>query len=151
MRPTWDEYFFNIITVIKSRSTCVRRQVGAVAVRDKVILSTGYNGAPKGLMHCADRGCYRQENNIPSGQMVNMCWAVHAEQNVICQAAENGISLKGATLYTDTFPCSICSKLIINSGIVEVVVGGVPYPDELSKQILFESGIALRYVGETNE
>jgi dCMP deaminase len=148
MRPSWDEYFFNIIAVVKTRSTCIRRQVGAIVVLDKKILATGYNGAPKGLQHCEDLGCYRQLNNIPSGTMHEACKAVHAEQNIICQAAESGISLKGATLYTDTFPCSICSKLIINSGIVSIVVGGIPYPDELSKQILSESGIKIQYIGE---
>lgn len=142
MRPTWDEYFMNIVELIKERSTCLRRQVGALIVKDKRILTTGYNGAPAGCEHCVDIGCLRQELNIPSGERHELCRASHAEQNAIVQAAMYGVSINGGTIYVTTQPCSICSKLIINSGILRVVYKG-DYPDELSLKLLTEAGVEV--------
>ena len=127
-RPSWPQYFMEIAHVVAKRSTCMRRQVGAVIVRDKQILSTGYNGAPKGLPHCEETGCIRQELNVPSGERHELCRAIHAEQNAIAQAAYNGVSLKDSTLYCTTAPCSLCAKMIINAGIKKVYYEG-SYPD----------------------
>ncbi|WP_290902673.1 dCMP deaminase family protein, partial [Ferroglobus sp.] len=120
MRPSLDEYFMEIAKVVAKRSTCLRQNVGAVIVKDKRILSTGYNGAPMGLPHCLDIGCLREELNVPSGERHELCRAVHAEQNAIIQAAVHGVSIKGATLYTTHQPCIMCAKMIINAGIVRV-------------------------------
>lgn len=142
MRQTWDEYFMGIVELVKERSTCLRRHVGAVIVKDKRILSTGYNGAPMGCPHCAETGCLRQQLNVPSGTRHELCRAVHAEQNAIVQAAYHGISLQGATLYVTDSPCVICAKLAINAGIAKIVYKG-EYPDELSKQLLSEAGVEV--------
>lgn len=142
MRPTWDEYFMNIVDLVKERSTCLRRKVGALIVKDKRILTTGYNGAPAGCAHCLDIGCLRQELNIPSGERHELCRASHAEQNAIVQAANYGVSIKGGTIYVTTQPCVICSKLIINAGISRVVYDG-DYPDELSLKLLEEANIEV--------
>jgi len=147
-RPSWDEYFIAITRLVASRSTCLRRKVGAVAVRDKRILATGYNGAPSGLRHCLEVGCLREDQNIPSGQRHELCRGLHAEQNVIVQAALHGVSIEGATLYCTDLPCTICAKMIINSGIKRIVyIEG--YADELSLTILEEAGVALERFGET--
>ncbi len=140
MRPSWDEYYMNIVELIKERSTCLRRKVGAVIVKDKRILTTGYNGAPSGCKHCIDLGCLREKMNIPSGERHELCRASHAEQNAIVQAAKHGISIDGGTIYVTTQPCAICSKLIINSGIKRVVYKG-EYPDGLSLELLNEAEI----------
>jgi dCMP deaminase len=132
----------NIADLTKTRSTCIRRQIGAVAVVDKRIITTGYNGAPKGCAHCLDLGCLRNELGIPSGERQEICRAVHAEQNVVAQAASNGQSLKGATLYVTEKPCMICAKIIINSGINTVIYKG-NYPDTLSLDIMQEAGLQL--------
>lgn len=125
-----------------SRSTCLRRHVGAVAVRDNQILACGYNGAPGGARHCIDIGCLREQQNVPSGQRHEICRGVHGEQNVITQAAKFGVSLQGATLYSTTFPCSICAKLIVQSGIRKVVyLEG--YDDPLTTQIFSECDIEV--------
>lgn len=142
MRPSWDEYFMEIADIVKKRSTCLRRQVGAVIVKNKQILSTGYNGAPKELKHCGEIGCKRQELNIPSGERHELCRALHAEQNAIIQAAYNGVSIKDSTLYATTRPCILCAKMCINAGITRIVFNG-DYPDEMSVQILKEAGIEL--------
>jgi dCMP deaminase len=142
MRPSWDEYFMQIVEIVKTRSTCLRRQVGALVVRDKRILATGYNGAPTGCKHCAEIGCLRDKLNIPSGQRQELCRASHAEQNAIAQAAYSGTSIKGGTLYITHQPCSICAKMIINAGIVKVVFKG-DYPDELAMDLLQEAGIRV--------
>ncbi|PKM51615.1 MAG: cytidine deaminase [Firmicutes bacterium HGW-Firmicutes-7] len=142
MRPTWDEYFMNIVELIKERSTCMRREVGALIVKDKRILTTGYNGAPAGCVHCSEIGCIRQELKIPSGERHELCRASHAEQNAIVQAAMYGVSINGGTIYVTAQPCSICSKLIINSGLKRVVYKGA-YPDELSLQLLSEASIEV--------
>ncbi len=140
MRPSWDQYFMDIANLVKTRSTCTRRQVGSVVVKDKRILSTGYNGAPTGCTHCIDIGCMRAKLNIPSGERHELCRALHAEQNAIAQAAHYGISLKGSTIYVTAQPCSLCAKIIINSGITKIIYQG-DYPDELSLQLLTESKI----------
>ncbi len=141
-RPTWDEYFMKIAHLVAERSTCLRRKVGAVLVKDKRILATGYNGAPSGLAHCLDIGCLRQKNNVPSGQRHELCRGVHAEQNCLCQAAKYGISVEGATIYCTNFPCVICAKMLINAGIKKICYAE-GYPDELSKQMLEEAKIVL--------
>jgi len=144
-RPTNDEYFMSMAELVSQRSTCVRRRVGAVIVKDKHILSTGYNGSPKGTRHCEELGCIREQLNIPSGTRHELCRGVHAEQNAVAQAAYFGVSVKDATIYTTTFPCSMCTKILINSGIVEVVYG-TGYADDLSKELLAETSITVRRV-----
>ncbi len=140
VRPSWDEYFIELAYFVARRSTCLRRQVGAVIVKDKHILATGYNGAPKGIAHCLDTGCLRDKLGIPSGTRHEICMASHAEQNAIIQAAYHGIAIKDAVIYCTTHPCSICAKMIINAGIKKIYyVEG--YPDELGKKLLDEAGI----------
>lgn len=141
-RPTWDEYFMDIANLVKTRSTCCRRQVGAVVVKDKRILSTGYNGSPIGCNHCTDIGCLRQELGIPSGERHELCRAVHAEQNAISQAARHGISVEGASIYVTHQPCSMCAKVLINAGVKRIIYQG-EYPDKLSLELLREAGIEL--------
>jgi len=145
-RPTWDEYFMDIAKQVATRSTCTRRSIGAVAVRDKRILTTGYNNVPSGIEHCTTRGCLRDQMGIPSGERHELCRGIHAEQNAIAQAARNGVSIEGATMYCTNQPCILCAKLMINAGIVEIVFAG-EYPDSLSQEILSEAGITLRIVG----
>lgn len=142
MRPTWDEYFMEIVQVTKKRSTCKRRQVGAVIVKDKRILATGYNGAPKGLEHCEKVGCMREQLSVPSGERHELCRALHAEQNAIIQAAYSGVSINDSTIYVTDQPCVLCAKMIINAGIKRVVFSG-KYPDNLSVKFLEEAGIEL--------
>ena len=142
MRPSWDEYFMNIVELVKTRSTCLRRQVGALIVKDKRILASGYNGAPVGCKHCQEMGCLRDKLNIPSGQRHELCRATHAEQNAIAQAAYSGTSIKDSTLYVTTQPCVLCAKLAINAGITKIVFKG-DYPDELSMELLQEAGIRI--------
>ncbi len=142
MRPTWDEYFMEIARQVATRSTCLRRHVGAIIVRDKRILSTGYNGPPKGLRHCDEVGCLREQLGIPSGQRQEICRGLHAEQNAIIQAALHGVSVEGGTVYVTHQPCITCAKMIINSGIVRAVCAST-YPDELSRGMLDEANVAL--------
>ncbi|AFS77274.1 CMP/dCMP deaminase zinc-binding protein [Gottschalkia acidurici 9a] len=142
MRPTWDEYFMEIANVAKKRSTCSRRQVGAVIVKEKRILSTGYNGVPTGIKHCDEVGCLRDKLKIPSGERHELCRGLHAEQNAIVNAANFGVSLKGSILYSTTQPCILCTKMIINAGIEKVVYEN-GYPDGLSLEMLKEAGIEL--------
>jgi len=141
-RPDWTEYFMDITRLIARRSTCIRRQVGAIVVKDKRILATGYNGVPTGLAHCEDVGCIREQNNIPSGQRHELCRGLHAEQNVIIQAAFHGISINGATLFCTTLPCSICLKMLINSGITAIIYEQ-GYPDALAESLLKEADLTL--------
>jgi len=141
-RPDWDEYFLDIAALVARRSTCLRRNVGAVLVRERRILSTGYNGAPTGLRHCLDIGCLRVQLQIPSGERHELCRGLHAEQNAIIQAALHGVGIAGATLYCTNQPCGICAKMIINAGIVHVVVRD-GYSDELAAEILGEAGIQV--------
>jgi len=142
MRPSWDEYFMQIVDVVKTRSTCIRRQVGAILVVDKRIISTGYNGPPTGLPHCEETGCLREQLGIPSGERPELCRGVHAEQNAIIQAALHGVSTKGATLYVSASPCVTCAKMLINAGVKRIVYEE-EYPDELAFQLLKEAGIEL--------
>jgi len=146
MRPSWDEYFVEIARQVATRSTCLRRSVGALIVRDKRILSTGYNGAPRGLEHCDVVGCLREKLGIPSGQRQEICRGLHAEQNAIIQAALHGVSIEGGTIYVTHQPCITCAKMIINSGIVRVVCANT-YPDELARQMLDEAGVELNVWG----
>ena len=141
-RPSWDDYFLEIAAVIAKRSTCLRRQVGAVIVRDRQIISTGYNGAPSGIRHCSEVGCLRERLHVPSGERHELCRGLHAEQNAIVQAALHGVSTKGGTLYCTNHPCSICAKMLINAGIVRIVVNG-DYRDPLSEEMLAEAKIEV--------
>ena len=142
-RPSLDEYFMEIATVVAKRSTCLRHKNGAVLVRDKHILSTGYNGAPRGLPHCEEVGCLREMNNIPSGERHELCRGAHAEANAIIQAALHGISTENSIMYSTHQPCVMCAKLIINAKIREVVYK-FPYPDKLSLELLKSAEINLR-------
>ena len=147
-RPNWDEYFMEVAKLTATRSTCLRRQVGAVIVKDRHIIATGYNGAPSGLSHCDERGgCLRQELGVPSGQRHELCRALHAEQNAIIQAATLGQSIEGGTIYITHQPCAICSKMIINSGINRIVVNE-GYPDDLALEFLDEAGLKVIMLGE---
>lgn len=139
-RLPWPEYFMRIAFLVAERSTCLRRKVGAIAVKDKRVLATGYNGAPAGTAHCLDIGCLREKMNIPSGQRHELCRGLHAEQNVIIQAAVHGVSIAGATIYCTTQPCIICTKMIINCGIKNILYAE-GYPDELSQDMLSEAGV----------
>ena len=129
--------------MVSSRSTCMRRKVGAVIVKEKRVLSTGYNGSPKGTKHCEELGCIRVQMNVPSGTRHELCRGVHAEQNAVTQAAYFGVSVDGATIYTTTYPCSMCAKILINAGIKEIVYSE-GYSDDLSKELLTEAGIKIR-------
>lgn len=147
-RPNWDEYFMEMAILTATRSTCLRRQVGAIIVRDKHIVATGYNGAPRGIVHCAERGgCIREKLNIPSGERHELCMALHAEQNAIIQAATLGQSIEGAAIYITHQPCVICAKMIINAGIRRIVVKE-GYPDQLSIDILAEAGLKIVMLGD---
>jgi dCMP deaminase len=141
-RPRWDDYFMDITHFVATRSTCLRRHVGAVLVRDKRILSTGYNGAPSGIDHCLEVGCLREQLGIPSGERHELCRALHAEQNAIIQAALHGVGIKGATLYCTNLPCIICSKMLINSGIRRIIYQE-GYPDKLAGEMLAAAGMKL--------
>lgn len=139
-RLPWPQYFMQITYLVAQRSTCLRRKVGALAVKDRRILATGYNGAPAGIPHCLDTGCLRQKLGIPSGERHEICVGLHAEQNVIIQAAVHGISLSGAEIYCTHQPCLICTKMLINCGVSAVYFVN-EYPDELATQMARQSGI----------
>lgn len=141
-RPGWDEYFMEMAEVAEKRSTCMRRRVGAVIVKDKRIMATGYNGVPSGIEHCEIRGCLRDELNVPSGQRHELCRGLHAEQNAIIQAAHLGQSIAGGTIYCTNQPCVICAKMIINAGIKRIVVRS-GYPDALAVEMLGEAELAV--------
>lgn len=141
-RPTIDEYFMEMCSVVAKRSTCLRHHFGAIIVKDKMILSTGYNGAPRNMPHCLDIGCLRNEMGIESGTRHEICRAVHAEQNAILQCALHGVSCEGATIYTNGSPCMICGKMILNAGIKRVVYD-TDYPDKLSLDMLSQAGIEV--------
>lgn len=148
IRPSWDEYFMEMAEVTAKRATCLRRKVGAVIVKDRHIIATGYNGAPRGLDHCDERaeGCLRIARGVPPGERHELCRALHAEQNAIIQAATLGQSIEGATIYITHQPCIICAKMIINAGIRRIVVKE-GYPDELAVEILREAGIRIVMLG----
>ena len=142
-RPSWDEYFMQMAQLTAQRSTCLRRKVGAVIVKDKHIIATDYNGAPRGLKHCVELGgCLREKLKIPSGQRHELCRALHAEQNAIIQAATLGQSIEDGTIYITHQPCAICAKMIINAGLKRIVVKE-GYPDDLSVEILDEAGLKI--------
>ncbi|MBM7622890.1 deoxycytidylate deaminase [Sporohalobacter salinus] len=146
-RPNWNQYFMELTSVVAKRSTCLRREVGALLVKDGRVLATGYNGAPSGLKHCSETGCIREKRNVPSGQRHELCRGLHAEQNAIIQAALHGTSIDGATLYCTHQPCVVCAKMIINAGINEIIIGG-NYPDKLSASMLEEAGIEVNKFNE---
>lgn len=139
-RPSWDEYFMKLAWLVAERSTCVRHHVGAVIVRDKRILTTGYNGAASGTKDCLELGCLRNQLNIPSGTRHEICRAIHAEQNAIIQAGTHGININGGTLYCTHSPCILCAKMIANAKIKRVVMS-IEYPDETFKNLFKEAGI----------
>ncbi len=141
-RPSWDEYFMSLARLVAGRSTCLRREVGAVLVKERRVLATGYNGAPTRLPHCAEVGCLREQRKVPSGERHELCRGLHAEQNVIIQAAQHGIAIKGSTLYTTSRPCSICTRMIINAGIVKIFYSD-GYEDRLAEELLHEAGIPV--------
>jgi dCMP deaminase len=141
-RPGADEYFLKIASVVAERSTCLRHHMGAVAVKDKHILTTGFNGAPSGLKDCLELGCLRDEQNIPSGTRTEICRAIHAEQNVIIQAALHGISLEGCTIYCTHTPCVLCAKMMVNAKVKRVVIF-TKYADDSFKELFREAGITL--------
>lgn len=148
-RPSWDEYFMDIARLVSSRSTCMRRQVGAVMVKSKHVLATGYNGTPSGITHCSETGCLRDQLKVPSGERHELCRGLHAEQNAIIQAARHGIDINGATLYCTHSPCIICSKMLINAGIKQIVyIHG--YPDQMSIDMIGEAGIVTRVLPGTD-
>ena len=142
-RPTIDEYFMGIARVVATRSTCLRHDVGAVIERDKRIVSTGYNGAPRGLPHCLDIGCIRDQEDIPSGTQTERCLGVHAEQNAIIQAALHGISTDDSTMYITHQPCIICSKMMINAGIRRVMYDK-GYPDIEGLKLLAKANVLIK-------
>ncbi len=146
-RPDWNEYFMSIAELVSKRSTCIRRKVGAVIVKDKRILATGYNGAPSGIKHCIEIGCLREKLKVPSGERHELCRGLHAEQNAIIQAAYHGVEIKDSVIYCTNLPCIICTKMIINAGIKKIYYKD-GYPDELSKEMLSESNIELIKLGE---
>jgi dCMP deaminase len=150
-RPSWDDYFMTITRQVSTRSTCLRRACGAVVVKDRRILATGYNGTPKGVRHCEDVGCLREQLGIASGTQHELCRGIHAEQNAVVQAALYGVEMGGATVYSTHQPCVLCAKILINAGVVEIVYGDA-YPDPLSEQMLSEAGVILRrFEGDRGE
>ncbi len=147
-RPSWDEYFMEMAKLTARRSTCLRRNVGAVIVKDRHIIATGYNGAPRGIAHCDEiGGCIREKMGIGSGERHELCRALHAEQNAIIQAATLGQSIEGAAIYCTHQPCIICAKMIINAGIKRIVVQEA-YPDEFAVELLADAGIRTVVLGE---
>ena len=139
-RPSWETYFMEIAVLVARRSTCMRRSVGAVVVKDRRMLSTGYNGAPSNVRHCRETGCIRERLNVPSGERHELCRGIHAEQNAIIQAAFHGVSIRDASLYCTILPCSICAKMIINAGIKKIIYRS-GYADGMSAEMLNEAGI----------
>jgi dCMP deaminase len=150
-RPGWDEYFMEIAKVVALRSNCCRRHVAAVIVKDGRIISTGYNGTPRGIRNCNEGGCPRCNSDAPSGSRSTECLCSHAEENAIVQAAYHGIMVKGSTLYTTYSPCLLCAKMIINAGIVEVVYHQRYSIDDVSMALLAEAGVKVRSLSEEEE
>lgn len=144
-RPDWDRYFMEIASVVSTRSTCMRRKVGALLVLNKRILSTGYNGAPTGLNHCREVGCLREQLKVPSGERHELCRGLHAEQNAIIQAAVHGVAIEGSILYSTHYPCAVCAKMLINSGVTALILTD-NYPDRLAKDFFLEAGIKVDFI-----
>lgn len=142
-RPSWDQYFMRMAFLAASRTNCTRRKVGAVIVKDKNVLATGYNGPPSNSAHCDSAGCLRNIMDVPSGERHELCRGLHAEQNAIIQAAVHGVSIKDSVIYVTTHPCVVCAKMLINAHINEVIYAD-GYPDELSKLMLLDSDLNLR-------
>lgn len=147
-RPSWNAYFMSIAEMVAKRSTCLRRSVGAVIVKDKRILSTGYNGAPKNLRHCAQTGCLREQLGVKSGERHELCRGIHAEQNAIVQAAYYGVPIHGSVIYCTNLPCSICTKMLINAGVTGIYYKD-GYPDPMSSEMFEEAGIFLSKTDES--
>jgi len=141
-RPSWEAYFMDITRLVARRSTCTRRAVGAILVKDKRVLSTGYNGAPSGIRHCAETGCLREQMKVPSGERHELCRGIHAEQNAIIQAAFHGVSIRDADLYSTNLPCFICTKMIINAGIRRIYYEE-DYADPMSVEMFREAGVRI--------
>ena len=141
-RPSWDKYFLGIAGLLAKRSTCLRRQVGGLIVKDKRILATGYNGAPTGIEHCDKAGCLREKLKVPPGERHELCRGLHAEQNALIQAARYGIDVSGSILYCTNHPCIICTKMLINAGIKKVIIAS-GYPDQMSKDFLKQAKIEV--------
>jgi dCMP deaminase len=147
-RPSWDNYFMDITKLVAKRSTCLRRSVGAIIVKNKRVLTTGYNGAPINIRHCTEDGCLRKELKVPSGEKHELCRGIHAEQNAIIQAALHGVAIEGATLYCTNLPCSICAKMIINAGIKKIYyLEG--YADPMSEDMISQANIKLTRLNRT--
>lgn len=144
-RPTADQYFMKMALIVSERATCRRHSVGAVLMRDKIVLSTGYNGAPRKAKDCLELGCLRDKLKIKSGERAEICRAVHAEQNAIIQASSKGMDTFGSTMYCTHSPCFICAKMIVNAGVKEVVVFQ-KYPDTDSRKLFKEVGIKIRFI-----
>lgn len=149
-RPSWDSYFMDIARVVSSRATCLRRQVGAVIVLDRRLLTTGYNGVPTGFAHCREKGCVRAERDVPSGERHELCRGLHAEQNAIIQAALYGVKIAGSTLYCTHHPCVACAKMLVNAGIRRVVIAE-EYPDDLARTVFGEAGAVVEIRVSGNE
>ncbi|MBO4312157.1 MAG: cytidine/deoxycytidylate deaminase family protein [Desulfovibrionaceae bacterium] len=149
-RLAWPEYFMRIAELVAERSTCLRRKVGAVAVKDRRILATGYNGAPSGVAHCQESGCLRQKLGVPSGERHELCRGLHAEQNVIIQAAVHGISLAGSEIFCTFQPCIICSKMLINCKVSRIYYAQ-GYPDSMSVEMLAAAGVQCERLPLTPE
>jgi dCMP deaminase len=149
-RPSWDQYFMDITRLVATRSTCLRRQVGAILVKERNILATGYNGVPSGISHCDVAGCLRERLKIPSGERHELCRGLHAEQNAIIQAARHGINIDGSILYCTNTPCIICTKMLINAGITTFIYAD-GYEDELAREMISETGITVIHFSDSNE
>ena len=144
-RPKWDDYFLGIATLVATRSTCLRRSVGAILVKENQILATGYNGALANIAHCEQTGCLREKLKIPSGKRHELCRGLHAEQNALLQAALHGVGVKGSKLYSTIQPCIICAKMLINAGIKEIVIQ-TGYPDKMAAEFLKEAGVRVKNI-----
>ena len=146
-RPSWDEYFMSLARLAATRSTCVRRRVGAVIVKDRMVLSTGYNDTPRGMKNCGDGGCERCRSGAAAGTALDSCLCLHAEQNAIIQAAYHGVGIAGGTIYSTHQPCLTCAKMIVNSGIIRIVYHE-PYPDALAERMLREAAVDVVHIGD---
>jgi len=141
-RPSWDEYFMSLARLAATRSTCLRRHVGAVIVKDRMVLSTGYNDTPRGLRNCGDGGCARCASDAAAGTGLDTCLCLHAEQNAIIQAAYHGVAIAGGAIYCTHQPCLTCAKMVVNAGLVRIVYAA-PYPDPVAEQLLQDASVEL--------
>jgi dCMP deaminase len=141
-RPSWDEYFMSLARLAATRSTCLRRHVGAVIVKDRMLLSTGYNDTPRGLRNCGDGGCARCASDAAAGTGLDTCLCLHAEQNAIIQAAYHGVAIAGGAIYCTHQPCLTCAKMVVNAGLVRIVYAA-PYPDPVAEQLLQDASVEL--------